>query len=381
MTDKLLENISIKTLCRASTPIEFAYIPSDNGENYAFLPKQKITGLSAPAGTGKSLISTELAFFFLHSKQYKKIIWLDFDDNASTLASRGFGDLCQAEIIETRFIKQFFLIGKKEMNEAITDELDKAKRNEPNELKNDEMVKLSLSTLKGKISEFMRLLLYPYKYSTSLSNGADYIGENVLIVMDALSDFLDLYKADEIKGFFNDILRDYTHQGVTILYLNHTTKSKDTEGKRTAAGSQKRQDKTDLDLLLTDTDTEGLINCETLKNRYAKKQNFAFKIDLSQEIGKRLIKCDFVECIDTNADKLSTAKHAIKAFLRDKPNAISFTALKDIIQGGGVSESTFIRAFREMKAQKELLSLDKLGYYLADNDKITKPSKVIDLAV
>ena len=66
----------------------FYFIDKTRGERFEAFTKTGIKAINAKAGTGKSLLLTEIAFYLLASKQVKRVIWLDLDNNYTTLKKR-----------------------------------------------------------------------------------------------------------------------------------------------------------------------------------------------------------------------------------------------------------------------------------------------------
>ena len=54
---------------------------------YAFT-KTGINAINGESGTGKSLLLNEILLYLIHTEQIKRVIWIDLDNNHTTLKKR-----------------------------------------------------------------------------------------------------------------------------------------------------------------------------------------------------------------------------------------------------------------------------------------------------
>lgn len=303
------------------------------GQDFKTFTKTGLNAINAPAGTGKSLVLTEIAFYLLHTEQIERVIWLDLDNNYTTLKKRE-----QAQFIND-FGDAFLLLTDQKLLEQAryAQQVIKEKKDELSNKHGDnkEQLESGLDSVEWSELEILESnfdqVLKKYKFLeilTALKNQANL--ENTAIFIDSLSDLFDAGKADDIYPIFFEILRPLADKGATLFYLNHTTKDNGS-GKKNYAGSHKLKSKTDFFAIMDRAQgVENTLNFEVSqpigKDRHGEGINFALTYDIKAPLGQRLFKCDFIPDFeaeikvgaDVKTDKQATNLARIKSLFFGK---------------------------------------------------------------
>ena len=283
---------------------------------YAFT-KTGINALNGKAGTGKSLVLNEIMLYLLHTQQLKSVIWIDLDNNYTTLKKRNQAQFIQQ--LDNFFVLTDEIILTQSQNELANIKADIAtlEKNHTAEQLESGINAPLYSELKGKMDK-LQTLVYKCDFLALLefvllSNDINLA--DTAIVIDSLSDLFDSGKAEIIQPIFFNILRPLTNKGASIFYLNHLTKDNGT-GKRNYAGSHKLEGKTDYFTLISKPiKDQDLLNVEPTKDRHGNGDYFAFSFDLTAPLGQRLFKCDYLDSVDGFTDSQNEALRAIRAEL------------------------------------------------------------------
>lgn len=285
---------------------------------YAFT-KTGINAINGESGTGKSLLLNEILLYLIHTEQIKRVIWIDLDNNHTTLKKRK-----EAGYIKPN--KDFILLTDEVIaqtsRQALSDicadiaqlesELTAEQLDSGFYADNYKELKDQAQKLNELISRFDFLALLEF---VLLSDRSFFELDNSAIVLDSLMDVFDAGKAEIIQPIFFNIMRPLTNKGATLFYLNHITKDNGT-GKRNYAGSHKLKGKTDYFTIISrPIKNQDLLNVEPIKDRHGNGANFAFTYDLNAPLGERLFKCDYLDSVDGFTDSQNEALRAIRAEL------------------------------------------------------------------
>ena len=283
---------------------------------YAFT-KTGINALNGKAGTGKSLVLNEIMLHLLHTGQLKSVIWIDLDNNYTTLKKRNQAQLIQQ--LDNFLVLTDEIILTQSQNELTNIKADIAtlEKNHTAEQLESGINAPLYSELKAK-ADRLQTLIYKCDFLALLEFvllSSDIDLTDAAIVIDSLSDLFDSGKAEIIQPIFFNILRPLTNKGASIFYLNHLTKDNGS-GKKNYAGSHKLEGKTDYFTLISKPiKDQDLLNVEPTKDRHGNGVYFAFCFDLNAPLGERLFKCDYLDSVESFTDGQNEAMRAIRAEL------------------------------------------------------------------
>ena len=306
----------------------FYFIDKTTGERFEAFTKTGINAINAKAGTGKSLLLTEIAFFLLASKQVKRVIWLDLDNNYTTLKKRN-----QSKIIND-FGDSFLLLTDEQLlataqtkRQEIASELVELQKTHTDEQLQSGLYSEHYNNL-IKMLNSLNEMLEKYDFLGILEAillDSDYNLSETSIFIDSLGDLFDAGKAEIIQPIFFEILRPLNNRGASLWYLNHLTKDNGT-GKKNYSGSHKLLGKTDCFTIVTRAEAKNTLNIEIDKDRHGAGINLALNYDIYAPLGQRLFKCEFIpnfanEIIvgaDVKTDKQATNLARIKSLFFGK---------------------------------------------------------------
>lgn len=371
--DTLIE-YTFKVLEKAKEPLYYYEIAEKGTKNYFKMFNHKsIIGINADGGTGKSRVMMELLLQLLAQGQIKKVIYLDADANYLTLDDRKQAEPIESLTSDKRFViwsddilfemceemlkkletqkernrqAQRQINASKELQENAS-ELSQRQINEMLEQlqKNTKNLEIKIKALEKVLNkhnylEMLTYILSDFKEPNSL--------ERCVFVFDCLDAFIDdIEKNSTVKDAFLNYFRFLRAKGGAMLYYNHNRKDKDKNGKPIHKGAAALQGRTDYFISFTKPfkDKE-LYNCEMIKQRVGIAQNYALELDLSQPIGERIKKCDFV-AIDENAtQKQKDSRLIILESLRDDKKR--YSDLKALFISHGLSESDLNRNLKTL---------------------------------
>lgn len=306
----------------------FYFIDKTTGERFEAFTKTGINAINAKAGTGKSLLLTEIAFYLLASKQVKRVIWLDLDNNYTTLKKRN-----QSKIIND-FGDSFLLLTDEQLlataqtkRQEIASELVELQKTHTDEQLQGGVQSEHYNNLM-KMLKSLNEMLERYDFLGILEAiliDSDYDLSETSIFIDSLGDLFDAGKAEIIQPIFFEILRPLNNRGASLWYLNHLTKDNGT-GKKNYSGSHKLLGKTDCFTIVTRAEAKNTLNIEIDKDRHGAGINLALNYDIYAPLGQRLFKCEFIpnfanEIIvgaDVKTDKQATNLARIKSLFFGK---------------------------------------------------------------
>ena len=306
----------------------FYFIDKTTGERFEAFTKTGINAINAKAGTGKSLLLTEIAFYLLASKQVKRVIWLDLDNNYTTLKKRN-----QSKIIND-FGDSFLLLTDEQLlataqtkRQEIASELVELQKTHTDEQLQGGVQSEHYNNLM-KMLKSLNEMLERYDFLGILEAiliDSDYDLSETSIFIDSLGDLFDAGKAEIIQPIFFEILRPLNNRGASLWYLNHLTKDNGT-GKKNYSGSHKLLGKTDCFTIVTRAEAKNTLNIEIDKDRHGAGINLALNYDIYAPLRQRLFKCEFIpnfanEIIvgaDVKTDKQATNLARIKSLFFGK---------------------------------------------------------------
>ena len=183
----------------------FYFIDKTTGERFEAFTKTGINAINAKAGTGKSLLLTEIAFYLLASKQVKRVIWLDLDNNYTTLKKRN-----QSKIIND-FGDSFLLLTDEQLlataqtkRQEIASELVELQKTHTDEQLQSGLYSEHYNNL-IKMLNSLNEMLEKYDFLGILEAillDSDYNLSETSIFIDSLGDLFDAGKAEIIQPIF-----------------------------------------------------------------------------------------------------------------------------------------------------------------------------------
>ena len=310
-----LENSTFDTLYRADKIVKFVTIKTADGDLKNFIPKEHLTIINAPSGSGKSKLLVELGAYCILEKHFKKVIYFDFDGNYTSLKNRE-----QLAFLEQNCEKSFKLI----IDEKI-DEIAESRAKELEQILKsckDENLKKELSLLRNifqnaDYNSVFELLAQNKDRYDIFKNGDDTTLDDTLIIIDTIQNLDDeLEKRATSNKITRTLKKLIRAKNCTIVCANHTNKHKDVDGNFVFSGSQRLQDNSEYFVMLTPNPLDdSIVNIKELKNRHDRTKEFGIRIDFSKPCGERLELVNFVSSKGANTETQAQAISIIKTLL------------------------------------------------------------------